>query len=221
MSRGNPFRATCIPDFSKTISLSSLESHSTGLGSSPALVVVDMCRGFIDTSSPLGFECKELIQANIVLVDRFREMNLPIIFTTTIYRDVSEASVFRSKIPALNILKPGSEETSFLKELSPSSNELLVEKKFASAFFQTNLADELSKMNVDSIIVSGVTTSGCVRATALDSLQNNFLTTVAEDCVGDRNQNAHRANLFDLQAKYADVIHSNQILFKQLVLNSF
>ena len=213
MSRGNPFRATCIPDFSKTISLSSLESHSTGLGSSPALLVVDMCRGFIDTSSPLGFECKELIQANIVLVDRFREMNLPIIFTTTIYRDESEASVFRSRIPALNILKPGSEETSFLKELSPSSNELLVEKKFASAFFQTNLADELSKMNVDSIIVSGVTTSGCVRATALDSLQNNFLTTVAEDCVGDRNQNAHRANLFDLQAKYADVIHSNQILF--------
>ena len=215
MSRGNSFRATCIPDFSKTISLSSLESHSTGLGSSPALVVVDMCRGFIDTSSPLGFECKELIQANIILVDRFREMNLPIIFTTTIYRDASEASVFRSKIPALNILKPGSEETSFLKELSPSSNELLVEKKFASAFFQTNLADELSKMNVDSIIVSGVTTSGCVRATALDSLQNNFLTTVAEDCVGDRNQNAHRANLFDLQAKYADVIHSNLILCKQ------
>ena len=215
MSRGNSFRATCIPNFSKTISLSSLESHSTGLGSSPALVVVDMCRGFIDTSSPLGFECKELIQANIVLVDRFREMNLPIIFTTTIYRDASEASVFRSKIPALNILKPGSEETSFLKELSPSSNELLVEKKFASAFFQTNLADELSKMNVDSIIVSGVTTSGCVRATALDSLQNNFLTTVAEDCVGDRNQNAHRANLFDLQAKYADVIHSNLILCKQ------
>ena len=215
MSRGNPFRATCIPDFSKTISLSSLESHSTGLGSSPALVVVDMCRGFIDSSSPLGFECKELIQANIMLVNRFREMNLPIIFTTTIYRDVSEASVFRSKIPALNILKPGSEETSFLRELSPSSNELLVEKKFASAFFQTNLADELSKMNVDSIIVSGVTTSGCVRATALDSLQNNFLTTVAEDCVGDRNQNAHRANLFDLQAKYADVIHSNLILCKQ------
>ena len=215
MSRGNSFRATCIPNFSKTISLSSLESHSTGLGSSPALVVVDMCRGFIDTSSPLGFECKELIQANIILVDRFREMNLPIIFTTTIYRDESEASVFRSKIPALNILKPGSEETSFLKELSPSSNELLVEKKFASAFFQTNLADELSKMNVDSIIVSGVTTSGCVRATALDSLQNNFLTMVAEDCVGDRNQNAHRANLFDLQAKYADVIHSNQILCKQ------
>ena len=211
MSRGNPFRATSVPDFSKTISLSSLESHSTGLGSSPALVVVDMCRGFIDSSSPLGFECKELIQANVMLVNRFREMNLPIIFTTTIYRDVSEASVFRSKIPALNILKPDSEETSFLAELSPDPEDILIEKKFASSFFETNLADELLRMNVDSVVISGVTTSGCVRATALDSLQNNLLTIVAEDCVGDRNQNAHRANLFDLESKYADVVHSQQI----------
>tara|TARA_B110000003_G_scaffold219160_1_gene218879 strand:+ start:288 stop:875 length:588 start_codon:yes stop_codon:yes gene_type:complete len=191
--------------------LSSLESHSTGLGSSPALVVVDMCRGFIDSSSPLGFECKELIQANIMLVNRFREMNLPIIFTTTIYRDVSEASVFRSKIPALNILKPDSEETSFLAELSPDPEDILIEKKFASSFFETNLADELFRMNVDSVVISGVTTSGCVRATALDSLQNNFLTIVAEDCVGDRDLNAHRANLFDLESKYADVLHSEQI----------
>ena len=212
MSRGNPFRATCIPDFSKTISLSSLESHSTGLGSSPALVVVDMCRGFIDPSSPLGFKCDELIQANIILVNKFREMNLPIIFTTTIYRDESEASVFRSKIPALNILKPDSEETSFLAELSPDSEDILIEKKFASSFFGTNLADDLRRMNVDSVVISGVTTSGCVRATALDSLQNNFLTTVAEDCVGDRDFNVHQANLFDLQAKYADVIHSDKFV---------
>ena len=191
--------------------MSSLESNSTGLGSSPALVVVDMCRGFIDPSSPLGFQCDELIQANIKLVDKFKQMNLPVIFTTTIYRDISEASVFRSKIPALNILKPGSEETSFLAELSPDSKDILIEKKFASSFFGTNLADDLRRMNVDSVVISGVTTSGCVRATALDSLQNNFLTTVAEDCVGDRDLNAHRANLFDLQSKYADVVLSDKI----------
>mgnify|MGYP003838304289 FL=1 len=191
--------------------MSSLESNSTGLGSSPALVVVDMCRGFIDPSSPLGFPCDELIQANIKLVDKFKQMNLPVIFTTTIYRDISEASVFRSKIPALNILKPGSEETSFLAELSPDSKDILIEKKFASSFFGTNLADDLRRMNVDSVVISGVTTSGCVRATALDSLQNNFLTTVAEDCVGDRDLNAHRANLFDLQSKYADVVLSDKI----------
>jgi nicotinamidase-related amidase len=103
-------------------------------------------------------------------------------------------------------------ETSFLAELSPDSEDILIEKKFASSFFETNLANELRRMNVDSVVVSGVTTSGCVRATALDSLQNNFLTTVAKDCVGDRDINAHRANLFDLQAKYADVLHSDDIL---------
>ena len=211
MPRRNTSRATRISNFLKTISLSTLESNSTGLGSAPALVVVDMCRGFIDPSSPLGFKCDELIQANIVLVNKFREMNLPVIFTTTIYRDISEASVFRSKIPALNILKPGSEETSFLAELSPDSKDILIEKKFASSFFGTNLADDLRRMNVDSVVISGVTTSGCVRATALDSLQNNFLTTVAEDCVGDRDLNAHRANLFDLQSKYADVVLSDKI----------
>ena len=189
--------------------MSKLKSHPTGIGSFPALVVVDMCRGFIDPSSPLGFECDELIEANIRLVSKFREKNLPVIFTTTLYRDEFEASVFRSRLPDLNILKPGSEEISFLETLSPNKDEKLIEKKFASAFFETSLANHLNQIQVDSVIVSGVTTSGCVRATALDSLQNNFLTIVAEDCVGDRDLNAHQANLFDLQAKYADVIHSD------------
>ncbi|HIE49825.1 MAG TPA: isochorismatase family protein [Gammaproteobacteria bacterium] len=170
-----------------------------------------MCRGFIDPSSPLGFECDELIEANIRLVNKFRENNLPVIFTTTLYRDQSEASIFRLKIPDLNILVPGSDETSFLEELSPNKDETLIEKKFASAFFETSLANHLNQIQVDSVIVSGVTTSGCVRATALDSMQNNFLTIVAEDCVGDRDLNAHRANLFDLQAKYADVLQSDTI----------
>ncbi len=189
--------------------MSKLKSHPTGIGNSPALVVVDMCRGFIDPSSPLGFECDELIEANIRLVSKFREKNLPVIFTTTLYRDEFEASVFRSRLPDLNILKPGSEEISFLETLSPNKDEKLIEKKFASAFFETSLANHLNQIQVDSVIVSGVTTSGCVRATALDSLQNNFLTIVAEDCVGDRDLNAHQANLSDLQAKYADVIHSD------------
>ena len=193
--------------------MSKLKSHPTGIGSSPALVIVDMCRGFIDPSSPLGFECNELIEANIRLVSKFREKDLPVIFTTTLYRDEFEASVFRSRLPDLNILKPGSEEISFLETLSPNKDEKLIEKKFASAFFETSLANHLNQIQVDSVIVSGVTTSGCVRATALDSLQNNFLTIVAEDCVGDRDLNAHQANLFDLQAKYADVLHS-EIIFE-------
>lgn len=191
--------------------MSKLESHSTGIGDYPALVVVDMCKAFIDSSSPLGFECNELIQANINLVKKFRLNKFPVIFTTTIYRNPSEASVFRSKIPALNILKPESDAVTFIDDLAPSKDEILIEKKFASAFFQTKLIDSLHKMKADSIVICGVTTSGCVRATAVDSLQNNFPTTIVEDCVGDRDLDAHKANLYDLRSKYADVIHSNSI----------
>ena len=191
--------------------MSKLESHSTGIGDYPALVVVDMCKAFIDSSSPLGFECNELIQANINLVKKFRLNKFPVIFTTTIYRNPTEASVFRSKIPALNILEPESDAVTFIDDLAPSKDEILIEKKFASAFFQTKLIDSLLKMKADSIVICGVTTSGCVRATAVDSLQNNFPTTIAEDCVGDRDLDAHKANLYDLRSKYADVIHSNSI----------
>ena len=191
--------------------MSKLESHSTGIGDYPALVVVDMCKAFIDSSSPLGFECDELIQANINLINKFRLNKLPVIFTTTIYRNASEASVFRSKIPALNILEPESDAITFIDDLAPLKDEILIEKKFASAFFQTTLTDSLLKIQADSVVICGVTTSGCVRATAVDSLQNNFPTTIAEDCVGDRDLDAHKANLYDLQSKYADVIHSNLI----------
>ena len=191
--------------------MSKLESHSTGIGDYPALVVVDMCKAFIDSSSPLGFECDELIQANINLINKFRLNKLPVIFTTTIYRNASEASVFRSKIPALNILEPESDAITFIGDLAPLKDEILIEKKFASAFFQTTLTDSLLKIQADSVVICGVTTSGCVRATAVDSLQNNFPTTIAEDCVGDRDLDAHKANLYDLQSKYADVIHSNLI----------
>ncbi|MDC0332456.1 isochorismatase family protein [Gammaproteobacteria bacterium] len=191
--------------------MSKLESHSTGIGDYPALVVVDMCKAFIDSSSPLGFECDELIQANINLVNKFRLNKLPVIFTTTIYRNASEASVFRSKIPALNILEPESDAITFIDDLAPLKDEILIEKKFASAFFQTKLTDSLLKIQADSVVICGVTTSGCIRATAVDSLQNNFPTTIAEDCVGDRDLDAHKANLYDLQSKYADVIHSNLI----------
>ena len=191
--------------------MSKLESHSTGIGDYPALVVVDMCKAFIDSSSPLGFECNDLIEANINLVNKFRLNKYPVIFTTTIYRNLSEASVFRSKIPALNILEPESDAVTFIDDLAPSKDEILIEKKFASAFFQTKLIDSLLNIQADSVVICGVTTSGCVRATAVDSLQNNFPTIIAEDCVGDRDLDAHKANLYDLRSKYADVIHSNLI----------
>jgi len=165
-----------------------------------------MCNGFIDPQSPLGFSCEDLVNANIELIKIFREKQAPIFFTTTIYRDDQEASVFRQKLPDLNILSPDSHWVGFREDLSPSNSETVIEKKHASGFFMTDLAYQLHRLGVDTVYISGVTTSGCVRATALDSLQHDFLTFIVQDCVGDRDIDAHQSNLRDLQLKYAELV---------------
>ena len=165
-----------------------------------------MCNGFIDPQSPLGFSCEDLVHANIELLKIFREKQAPIFFTTTIYRDDQEASVFRQKLPDLNILSPDSHWVGFREDLSPSNSETVIEKKHASGFFMTDLADQLHRLGIDTVYISGVTTSGCVRATALDSLQHDFLTFIVQDCVGDRDIDAHQSNLRDLQLKYAELV---------------
>ena len=165
-----------------------------------------MCNGFIDPQSPLGFSCEDLVNANIELIKIFREKQAPIFFTTTIYRDDQEASVFRQKLPDLNIPSPDSHWVGFREDLSPSNSETVIEKKHASGFFMTDLADQLNRLGIDTVYISGVTTSGCVRATALDSLQHDFLTFIVQDCVGDRDIDAHQSNLRDLQLKYAELV---------------
>ena len=165
-----------------------------------------MCNGFIDPQSPLGFSCEGLVNANIELLKIFREKQAPIFFTTTIYRDNQEASVFRQKLPDLNILSPDSQWVGFREDLSPTNSETVIEKKHASGFFMTDLADQLHRLGIDTVYISGVTTSGCVRATALDSLQHDFLTFIVQDCVGDRDIDAHQSNLRDLQLKYAELV---------------
>ena len=185
-----------------------------GLGKSIALIVVDMTKGFIDSNSPLGFECNDLIESNQRLINAFRERELPIFFTTTTYSKDSEATVFRRKIPDLNILSKDSEWVEFTAKIKPKSSEFIIEKNHASAFFNTNLYSELMLMGVDTVVITGVTTSGCVRATAVDGLQNNFNTIVVEDCVGDRNLNSHEVNLHDLNAKYADILSSRELILE-------
>lgn len=171
-----------------------------------------MTKGFIDPNSPLGFECNDLIESNQRLIDIFREKELPIFFTTTIYSKDSEAIIFRKKIPDLNILSNDSEWVEFTSKIKPKSSEFIIEKNYASAFFNTNLYSELTLMGIDTVVITGVTTSGCVRATAVDGLQNNFITIVVEDCVGDRNLNSHEVNLHDLNAKYADIVSSRDLI---------
>lgn len=182
-----------------------LTANNLGLGTSPALLIVDMINGFTDAACPLGVDCPDVVAANCTLLESFRTAELPIFFTTVIYRDIGQASVFRHKIPDLNLLTATSEWVAIDARLERRASETLIEKCWPSAFFATDLDVQLRRRGVDSLVVTGLTTSGCVRASAVDALQYNYQVIVAEDAVGDRNQSAHRANLFDLAAKYASV----------------
>lgn len=185
---------------------------TTGLGERPALVLVDMINAFTDEACELGTDCPDVVAANQALLAEFRGKNLPVFFTTVAYRDESQASVFRQRLPALNILQASSHWVKVDARLASEPGESLIEKHFASGFFATDLDHQLRAQKVDSLVVTGLTTSGCVRATAVDGLQHNYKVVVASDAVGDRNAAAHQANLFDLQAKYADVLDNEHLL---------
>lgn len=189
-----------------------LERRSQPFGKTPALLLVDLINGFTDPACPLGSACDDVVAANRVLLDAFRTRDLPVFFTTTLYRDVETASVFRARIPALNVLTPESRWVAVDDRLKPLPDEPVIEKNWASAFFDTDLATKLRAAQVDTLVVTGLTTSGCIRASALDGLQNNFPVFIPREAVGDRNQAAHDANLFDLHAKYADVTFLDEIL---------
>ncbi|GLP96373.1 isochorismatase family protein [Paraferrimonas sedimenticola] len=189
-----------------------LERISQPMGNKPALVLVDMINGFTDGSCPLGTDCPEVVEANRQLLEFFRSRNLPVYFTTVVHRTPDQAVVFRARMPDLAVLTPESHWVQVDPRLAMQPGEVLIEKCWASSFFKTDLAEQLNEAGVDSLVVTGLTTSGCVRATVVDALQSDFVTFVAEDACGDRNPDAHKANLFDMHAKYADVMPSEQII---------
>jgi len=189
-----------------------LQQNPLGLTPKPALLLVDMINGFTDPACALGTACSEVVAANVQLLEAFRALGLPVFFTTVVYHSEQQAEVFRRKVPALNVLQPNSHWVKVDSALEPLEGEPVIEKQWASAFFATDLDQQLSALGVDSIVVTGLTTSGCVRASAVDGLQNDYQVVIAEEAVGDRNPEAHRANLFDLNAKYADVLPVAQVL---------
>ena len=189
-----------------------LERNTLGLGQRPGLVVVDMINGFTDGACPLGTDCPEVVAANAELLQAFRAHKLPVFFTTVVFHDDTQASVFRSRIEALNVLQPGSHWVQIDPRLAPLADEAVVEKQWASAFFGTDLDRQLRAAGVDSLVVTGLTTSGCVRATVVDGLQSNYPVVVPVEAVGDRNPDAHAANLFDMNAKYADVMPLAEVM---------
>jgi maleamate amidohydrolase len=189
-----------------------LERKRLGVGDRPALLVVDMIKGFTDPACPLGCDCPEVVAANGQLLDEFRRRGLPIIFTTVVYHSADQARVFRARIEALNVLTPDSGWVGVDERLARLPEEPLLEKQWASAFHKTDLDAQLRELGVDSLVVTGLTTSGCVRASVVDGLQYDYRVVVPAEAVGDRNPQAHEANLFDMHAKYADVMSVDEVI---------
>ena len=177
------------------------------MGSRPAVLVVDFSCGFTDPECALGSDLTPQVEATRRLLDTAREKEIPVIFTTIGFEpSLKDGGLWLQKVPSLGDLQLGGHWVEIDPRLAAGPDETVIVKKGASAFFGTNLAAILISQGIDSIILCGATTSGCVRATAIDLLQYGFPTLVPRECVGDRAQAPHDANLFDIQAKYADVV---------------
>jgi nicotinamidase-related amidase len=177
------------------------------LGSRPAVLVIDFSCGFTDPECSLGSDCTEAVEQTKRVLDAARAKGLPVIFTTIGFdASLKDGGLWMQKVPSLADLQIGGKWVEIDPRLEPREDETIVMKKGASGFFGTNLAAILVSQGVDSVVLCGATTSGCVRATAVDLLQNGWPTLVPRECVADRAQAPHEANLFDIQAKYADVV---------------
>jgi maleamate amidohydrolase len=181
-------------------------------GARPALLVVDFVNGFLDPEIFGGGNTREAAEASVPVLAAFRKQHLPVVFTRIVYADDgADAGVWCEKAPRLRDLTEGNPASRIVDVLAPQPGELVVCKRQPSAFFGTALASVLRGRQVDAVAVIGATTSGCVRATVVDAISENFRPTVIADCVGDRAQGPHKANLFDMEQKYANVIRADQI----------
>jgi nicotinamidase-related amidase len=196
---------------SKTPQDRDLAIGTLSLGLCPALIVVDLSNGFSDPASPLGGDFDSQILHINGLLEIFRTKKLPVYYTSVVYHDETTASVFRRRLPDLNILQTSSEWVKINSKINKEPDELIIEKQWPSAFFKTQLAAQLEKNSVDSIVVVGLTTSGCVRATVVDGLQHNYSVFVVPEACGDRNLSAHQASLHDMHAKYSVVITAKEL----------
>jgi maleamate amidohydrolase len=180
---------------------------SLTLGERPAMLVVDFSCGFTDPECALGAEMSDEIEATRRLLDAARTKGITVVFTTIGFEpSLKDGALWIQKAPALADLQLGGRWVEIDPRLDRREDETVILKKGASAFFGTNLAAILISQGVDTVILCGATTSGCIRATAVDLLQHGFPTLVPRECVGDRAEAPHEANLFDIQAKYADVV---------------
>lgn len=187
--------------------------HTAGIGNQAALLIVDFVVGFCDPAQFGGGNIASAVAHTKALLGAVRALGLPVAYTRIVYADDgADAGAMCLKVPGLVAFTEDSPAGAVVDDLAPLSGEYVVRKTQPSAFFGTGLAAWLIGKGVDSVIVTGATTSGCVRASVVDAMSHNFRTIVATDCVGDRALGPHEANLFDMGQKYADLMTSDEII---------
>jgi maleamate amidohydrolase len=187
--------------------------NRSGFGKNPAVLLVDFVNGFNDPALFGGGNIGAAIANTKRLLQCARAQRLPIAFTRVVYaEDGADAGVFCLKAPGLAALTEHAPASQIVPELTPLKEEYIIRKTQPSAFFGTNLSGWLISKGVDTLLVAGCTTSGCVRASVVDSMSYNFRTIVVTDCVGDRAIAPHEANLFDMGQKYADLMTSAEVI---------
>lgn len=178
-----------------------------GFGSKPALILVDFVQAYFDPASPLFADVDAPLAAALELREAAREAGVPVIYTNVVYHpSLIDGGRFAQKVAPLAGFAKGHPYGEWAPGLDPADDELVISKQYASAFFGTSLASTLASAGHDSLIITGLTTSGCIRATCVDACQHGFIPLVVEEAVGDRHEDPHRANLFDMNAKYGDVV---------------
>jgi maleamate amidohydrolase len=180
---------------------------SLGFGKAPALILVDFVEAYFNKDSPLYAGVDDALSSALRIRDAARAASIPIIYTNVVYQEGgADGGVFYRKVPALEVFVAGNPLGAWPAGLEPADDELVISKQYPSAFFGTSLAETLTAGGIDTLIITGGTTSGCIRATCVDAMSHGFAPIVVADACGDRHAAPHEANLFDMNAKYADVV---------------
>ncbi|MFW5834959.1 MAG: isochorismatase family protein [Pseudomonadota bacterium] len=185
-----------------------------GFGQRPAVIVIDFTNAYTTEGSPFFAEgVVRAVDATVDLLAVARKTGVPIIYTKVVYHPSGvDGGLFVKKVPALRKLVPGEPMAEIDPKVAPTDADLVIVKQYPSAFFATPLTSTLVGLGVDTLVLTGCSTSGCVRATAIDAIQNGFRVIVPRECVGDRHAGPHDANLFDINAKYGDVVGRDEVI---------
>lgn len=182
-----------------------------GFGAKPALILIDFVEAYFDRSCSLYAGVEDTLESALRVRAAARAAGVPVILTNVVYHpSLKDGGRFTQKTMPLQHFTAGNPMGAWPSGLEPEADEFVISKQYPSAFFGTSLASTLTAMGVDTLILTGLSTSGCVRATCVDCSSHGFIPIVVEQAVGDRHEAPHKANLFDMQAKYGDVVSEDE-----------